>query len=340
MPLQKKYIRSITLWIFTALLIHCNTIYPQNHNSKEKILHPSPGTITHVSDSIILFPEDSLGSEPSSLNPEGISKDKFTLFLDSLKIRASKKLITKKLYDLLIVSNKPVTAKQITSMSDISFLKYSGKKVRRIEIIRLNAFGTNVNAPLYYEPNKIGSLLNKTHILTNESIIKKSLLFSEGDTISPLIFSDNERLLRKLPFIDDAVIIVMPVTDKDVDVVIITKDLYSLGMGYNYQGINRGDLSVFEKNVLGIGHGLGLEVPYNSKVPNSPGLGLNYSINNIRKTFINLNLNYYRAFGETSYGFNLSRDLISATTKYAGGFSVLRMSSNGSLDSLTITRTL
>ena len=114
MPLQKKYIRSITLLIFTALLFICNPIYPQNHNSKEKILNPAPGTITHVSDSIILFPEDSLGSEPSSLIPEGISKDKFLLFLDSLKIRASKNLITKKLYDLLIVSNRPVNTKQIT----------------------------------------------------------------------------------------------------------------------------------------------------------------------------------------------------------------------------------
>ena len=175
---------------------------------------------------------------------------------------------------------------------------------------------------MYYEPNKTGTLLNKTHIKTNEFIIKKSLLFSEGDTISPLIFSDNERLLRNLPFIDDAIIIVMPVSDKDVDVVVITKDLYSLGMDYNYQGIHRGDISVFEKNVLGMGHGLGLEVPYDTRKSNSPGLGLNYSVNNIRKTFINLNLNYYKAFGETSYGFNLSRDLISATTKYAGGISV------------------
>ena len=40
---------------------------------------------------------------------------------------------------------------------------------------------------------KLENLLNKTHVNTNEKIIRKNLLFSEGDTISPLTLSDNER---------------------------------------------------------------------------------------------------------------------------------------------------
>lgn len=297
-------------------------------------------TIDHVSDTLNLFPEDSLGTEQSSPVRAEISKDKLNLFLDSLKVRASKNLITKKLFDFIIVSNKPVTIKQIIGSSDQNFLRHAGKKIRRIEIIRLNVFGTNINTPLYYDPNNIEALLNKTHINTTEFIVRKSLLFSEGDTISPLIFSDNERLLRKLPFIDDARIIVLAFSDKDADIVVITKDVYSLGGNYNYKGINRGVVSLFEKNVLGMGHELNLEVPYDTRATHSMGLGISYSINNISKTFINLDLNFYNALEDTHYGFRFSRDLISATTKYAGGISVLHMSASEDLDSLLVPQPL
>ncbi len=58
--------------------------------------------------------------------------------------------------------------------------------------------------PLLSVSNKTNNLLNKTHVNTNERIIRKNLLFSAGDTISPLTLSDNERILRDLPFINDA----------------------------------------------------------------------------------------------------------------------------------------
>ena len=340
MPLQNKYRKSIILWITTSLLVICNTIYPQKQSGKEKVLIPVPGAFIHINDSIYFSPGASLSQEASSLVPAKITEDKLNLFLDSLKVKASKNLITKKLYDFIVVSDKQVSTKQITATSDISFLKYSGKKIRKIKIIRLNAFGTNVNSPLYYEPNKVETLLNKTHIKTNESIIKKSLLFSEGDTISPLVLSDNERILRKLPFIDDSRIILLPDADGDVDVVVITKDLYSLGGDYTYRGIHEGSLSLFEKNVLGMGHGLELEVPYDTKVTHSLGFGIYYTVNNISKSFINMNLNYYNALGDLHYGFKLSRDLISANTKYAGGISIIHMSTTEDLNSLIVPEPL
>ncbi len=91
--------------------------------------------------------------------------------------------------------------------------------------------------------------MNKTHFNTNENIIRKNLLFSEGDTISPLILSDNERILRQLPYIDDARIIVVPVSDDEADIVVYTKDVYSLGGSFTYNGLKKGNVSVFDKNI-------------------------------------------------------------------------------------------
>jgi len=242
-----------------------------------------------------------------------------------LEVRASKRPLTKKIYEFIIVNTDTINSKQITGTSDASYFKYSGKRIRNIAIERLNVFGVNINEPASSKPKKIDNVLNKTHINTSEKIIRKNLLFSEGDTISPLTLSDNERILRQLPFINDARIIVVPATETESDILILTKDVYSLGGSYTYKGLQEGSVSIFEKNIFGMGHEFGVEVPYDSKKPNSPGFGFHYLVDNIAKSFINLNVFYLNALGDRTYGLSLDRKLVSSATKYAGGISVRQM---------------
>ncbi len=269
--------------------------------------------------------------------PSASSSDEKTIvFMDSLKSRASKTYITRKLYDLLITSHDPLSGKQVSASSDAGFAMYKGKRIRKIEIQRLDVFGTSLKNPSYSNPNKIENFLNKTHINTNETIIRKNLLFKEGGTVSPIQLSDNERLLRELPFIYDARIVVVPVSDDDVDIVVITKDTYSIGADVQIDGIRKGNVSVYDKNIFGMGHQFGIEVPYNSGYGDSPGFGVNYLLNNIRKSFVNLNLYYLDGLGEKTYGFDLSRKLVSSSTKYAGGISIKELFTTNDLDSMII----
>ncbi|MDO9339508.1 MAG: hypothetical protein Q7T72_03165 [Bacteroidales bacterium] len=304
--IQKKYRRSFSALIFVALLFFCNLAYPQNRSENDTI----------------------------------IRKDKNLVFFDSLKLRASKKRLTKKLYDFIIVSPDTIVKKQITGTSDASYINYSGKKIRKIEVKRLNVFGVNINTPASNSTKKIENFLNKTHVNTNESIIRKNLLFAVGDTISPLTLSDNERILRQLSYIDDARIIVMPVSDDEADIVVFTKDVYSLGGDYSYKGLKKGSVSIFEKNIFGMGHEFGLEMPFDAKAPDSPGFGVHYKVDNIWKSFINLNVYFFDGLGEKTYGFNLSRKLVSSTTKYAGGISVRQMYTTEDLDTLPVPEPL
>ena len=248
-------------------------------------------------------------------------------------------MLTRKLYDFVIV--KPVTPgainnKRISGSSESSYISYSGMKIRKIEIKRLNVFGANINNPASGSPGKIENILNKTHFNTNENIIRKNLIFSEGDTISPLALSDNERILRQLSYIDDARIIVMPVSEDEADIVVITKDVYSLGGSYSYKGLEKGSVSIFEKNILGMGHEFGVEMPFDNKKINSPGFGVHYLIDNIEKSFVNLNLYYLNGLGEKTYGLSLSRKLVSSNTKYTGGISVRQMYTTVDLDTLIV----
>jgi len=337
LKVQKKYRRSFRILIFVVLLFFCNPVYSQNQSENDTIIRIPPGTFIQIRDSISFFSNDTLLKLPPSLVPVTISKrDKDLVFFDSMKMRASKNLLTRKLYDFVIITPDTIENKRITGSSEASYISHTGKKIRKIEVQRLNVFGANINNPASDSHKKIENLLNKTHFNTNESIIRKNLLFSEGDTISPLTLSENERILRQLSYIDDARIIVVPVSDMEVDILVLTKDVYSLGAAYSYKGLKKGSVSLFEKNIFGMGHELGFEIPFDAEATDSPGFGVHYLIDNIGKSFLKLNLYYLDGLGEKTYGFNLNRKLVSSTTKYAGGISVRQMYTTEDLDTLPV----
>jgi hypothetical protein len=321
---------------FLILILSCNYTYSQTETKKNEFTRVPAHIIINVRDHLPELSRDTLSGSLSNLRAPVKPKEKSDLFYDSLKVRASKNPFTKKLYDAIIVNHDTIYKKKFTSTSDANYFIHSGKIIRKIEIRRLNVFGADINYPASYDPNKIEKVLNKTHFNTAEGIIRKNLLFSEGDRISPLVLSENERLLRELPYISDARIIIFPVSDTEADIIVYTRDIYSLGGTYTFNGLKKGAVSVFDRNIFGIGHELGIDVPFDNEKPHSPGFGLHYNINNISKSFINLNLFYLYGLGDKTYGFAATRKLVSSSTKYAGGISVKQMYTTDDLDTLKV----
>lgn len=334
---QGKYITSFRSLIVLTLLLIFQDVYSQTTQVNDTIKKVPVEVLNNITNILTLLTKDFLFSMPRTIIPTTVRiKDKNMVFFDSLKIKASRNHLTKRLYSFIVVNPDTTIKKQFSGASDAGYKDFSGRKIRKIIIQRLNVFGADIRNPASGEPSRIEKLLNKTHFNTNENIIRKNLLFSEGDHISPLALSDNERLLRQLPYIDDARIIVLPVSDTEADIVVFTKDVYSLGISYDYGGLKKGSLSIFEKNIVGTGHELGLDIPFNSTLPESPGIGGHYTITNISKTFINLHGYFLHGLGEKTYGFDISRKLISSTAKYAGGISVRMMFTSEDLDTLSI----
>lgn len=330
-----KY-RSIAGLLFSLVLLLLNTdIYPQKRSETDTIFITDPQYYYRIWENYFLSGTSRLHDIPDKLRPPSLSdNDNNPLFFDSLKIKASKRLVTKKLYDFVVVSNKTSLPEQASGTSDREYMKYSGKIIRKIEIKRLNVFGTDINNPWLQNNSNVVNILNKTHINTIENIIRKNLLFSEGDTLSPLILSENERILRQLPYIENSRIMVVSESDGYVNILILTKDVYSLGGSFEYKSVDKGSISVFDNNIFGFGHELKFIVPYDSDSTGSPGLGLYYNVNNIHKTFTNLSLHYYDALGKRTYGFEIDRKLVSSTTRYAGGISVSQTFTREDLDTL------
>jgi hypothetical protein len=339
--LNEKYRRSVGPFFLLASLCFSLNLSSQVITGYDSVIHSNPDelidprTISPVPFSV---PQIKIPGTPL---PSGIlTSDRTPTFYDSLRVKASRKLITRKLYDLLIVSREPYSRKEISGSSEAGYVMFSGKRIRKIEIRRLPVFGSSITIPLSSSPDKLEKLINATHINTSEHIIRKNLLFSEGDTLSPLLISDNERILRQLPYIDDSRIIAVPVSEEEVDIIVITKDIYSLGASYKYSSITKGAASVFEKNIFGMGHEFRINMSYDSGLHDSPGFGAEYNVDNIAKSFINLGLYYFDGLGKRTYGIGIERKLVSSTTKYAFGVSVRKMYTTEDLDTLPVPEPL
>lgn len=203
-----------------------------------------------------------------------------------------------KFYDLIIVSPDSINTESVTKSGNDYFETFKDLRIRNIEIQRLNVFGTDILNPSFQDSSRVDRLLNKTHIKTTEGMIRKYLLFATGDNISPLELSENERIIRQLPFIEDARIIITPVSGDEADIIVIVRDVYSLGLDYSLKSLEKGTFKLFERNLFGIGHELEFVVPYDSYYKDSPGFGANYMINNIGRSFSNLNFSYFNGLGK------------------------------------------
>lgn len=134
------------------------------------------------------------------------------------------------------------------------FIKYKGKIIRSVETFRL---GIEHNIDDIREvKNDIGVRIGKKfHKSTSDKVIKRSLFFKEGDQVFPYLFADNERYLRDLVFIQDARILVefAAGSSDSVDVVVLTKDVFSIGADLSINSFKKARLELREENLLGSG---------------------------------------------------------------------------------------
>lgn len=255
---------------------------------------------------------------------------KSSSFYDSLQSKASQRTWSRLLHEALFVNpDRSIEIKQQKKSED-DYVVHKGKKIRNIKLIATDIFGPTVLDTTVTSTTWIGSTLNKLHFYTNEKIIRNNLLFEVGDEIDPHVLADNERVLRRLKFIYDARIQVVPVSDDYVDIYVITKDLFSLGFNVAFEGVNPKVIELYERNLFGIGH----ELHGNLFFDYTPDPAADYDtisplgfeafhrISNIRGSFIQSELRIMNAEYHKFYGGSLNRRFVTPRTKYAGGVNI------------------
>ncbi len=123
-------------------------------------------------------------------------------------------------------------------------------------------------------------------------MIRRQLLFKEGDTYTQRLIDETERLLRANRYIKTARIMPVSVCDNRVDLRVITTDSWTLTPGISFGrsgGVNTINIDVEEHNLLGYGKELSFNrKDDNERVKNS----LLYEDNNLLGTRNILRLEY------------------------------------------------
>lgn len=171
-------------------------------------------------------------------------------------------------------------------------------------------------------------ILNALHTDTYDWVIRDNLFIKEGTPINRYLVAENERYLRSLEFIQDARIIAQPIPgEKDsIDLVVVTKDLFSITGSAEVSSVGRQKIKVAETNLAGAGQKVQVTVLRDKLRQPNFGYDFLYTKNNLRHSFINAsvgytNINDDKQGDETvkSFYIQLSRPLYSSYARIAGG---------------------
>ncbi|MBI5867472.1 MAG: hypothetical protein HZB43_04155 [candidate division Zixibacteria bacterium] len=115
-----------------------------------------------------------------------------------------------------------------------------------------------------YSPEEIAKgwpyrVINALHFRTKESIIRRFLLFKEGDTLAPYLVTETERNLRALPFLKSVTIATEPDGDTATTVTITTQDSWTTEPAVSFElkgGKALYGFELKEKSLFGTGRAL------------------------------------------------------------------------------------
>ena len=220
-----------------------------------------------------------------------------------------------------------------------SFDVFGGKRIRYVYYNQLKVFGTTIEDTSVVT-SKLVRFANKLHYDTKTWVLRQSLFFREGDTVNAYKLVDNERYLRRLPFIQDArIYVINSYEDNDsIDIVVLTKDVFEYGGAVSNFSSKKAAANIYNTNFLGAGQRLGVGFSWDNMYNPKWQTGVNYTKYNIAGTFADVSLGYTMLNDkvatdtgqyENSAFININRPLYSTWATFTGG---LTLSENRSIN--------
>jgi hypothetical protein len=199
-------------------------------------------------------------------------------------------------------------------------------RVGRIIVTPLDVYSdTEAKRGLFY------SIADRLHIETRPAVIRRFLLFREGDLFRPERLAETERILRTLHFLKSASVTASEPHDGVVDITVTTQDAWSIAPETN-AGNKGGEttygISITDTNLLGLGKEVSVQW---DKTIDRTRLGIDYQDPAINSTFWNAHL----AYGTNSDGFDhrltLRRPFYSFATPWSAELSFIGFRQNDRL---------
>jgi hypothetical protein len=255
-------------------------------------------------------------------NHQGNFSGQTVVFYNNLYEAAQRTYITRWLHKMLVREPGQVRLPATVSLHrESEFANFKGKTIRDINFNSVSLFARDIDAPWYGQLSRLERIGKSLHVNTNERIIRNNLLFGNGDIVDPFLLADNERLLRQLPYIEDARIYVIEdeVNPDIADIYVITKDRWSRGFDMDMSEIDEGHIELYDKNILGLGQEVQANLLFDAGSEQLFGYQTLLKLNNLAGTFIQGGVNYLNGFDHNRFNIHGERRFLTPSIKYAGG---------------------
>lgn len=228
-----------------------------------------------------------------------------SIFAQTNLIEKAKKAITGKA-ESMTDSTKIKMLNQIRTLNS-----YASKRINSITIEQHN-FSTSIDSKESNLKNFFSNIGNQLHSNSNTRAIRENLFFSEWDIFDPSIVAYNEKWLRDLSYIQDAkiMVIVTPYDTNQVDLIVVTKDLFNYGGEVLINNNNGYSAKINNINLFGTGNSIQLIQNFENKRTPKSGWGYDIGLSNLLGSFISINA------GMNQFGNNLVNNVLSARKNY------------------------
>lgn len=226
-----------------------------------------------------------------------------------------------------ITTGKKDTVRNETSV-DINKV-YAGKIIRHIYLEHID-FERSIYDSTKRTKKIIADLANALHGTTKPGIVQQHLFIKKDQPLNPDMLSDNERYIRDLDFILDCRIVVVPLPDQpdSVDVSVITKDVFSLGVRIGGTIPTAPLIGIYDANLAGLGQRLELTGVFDGEKNPTFTSAAYYRKSSVFGSLANIELGYTQLNTAISYGeeweyayyVRATRPLVSPYSRIAGGF--------------------
>src|SRR4030042_2768380 len=246
-------------------------------------------------------------------NIESYSKrSKFTTFMYRLILKPVAPILRK----------KEVKKKGYKKLIQKPYITFEGKIIRNINIITMDPFGYSAIDTNVAKQNFLYKTGNWMHLKTRSITIRNLLLIRKNEPFNSLLVKESERLIRNQKYVHEVSFYVVAAGKSDsVDIFIRELDKWSI-IPEGSISASRIKIGIFDKNFLGFGHEF--QNVYARNLTNGiDSFNTNYSIPNIRNTYISAKL-HYGVDGNKNFNRSLvvDRPFYSPLTKWAASASI------------------
>jgi len=248
-------------------------------------------------------------------------KESDSLFFKRLEQKSSNSKLLKEFFDLTIKNQEPVNQTELTDNTE-KWLDFKGFIIKNI-VIKQPPPGSSL-LPYFNssDSSKLNKFILKLHVYTKPSVLQKNLYLNPGDSLIPWKLADNEKLIRDLPFIEDARFYPESIENDSLTLILVAQDKIPYGAFPTIHSTNKQSLKVWNSNFFGYGNELGFSIA--NDTPEFYLSDIYFTINNLKKRFIQNRLRYQRSLEHEFYTVTLERPYLPGAYKLTGGLELGR----------------